>query len=149
MSELREHLNPDDLEAALEGSIADQTVLHLEACTSCQDLLEAERELVGLLNGMPRFSPSAQFEDAVMARVVMPDPFALRAIRSIRSRLMGSRRSLALATSAAVVLFVAMGGSIVWSLANPDTLTAIGSSVAGEAISWFWLGLQAFVSREI
>ena len=147
MSELREHLTPDDLDAALEQSLAAQAVLHLEACAPCQDLLDAERDLVGLLNGMPRFGPSAQFEDVVMARVALPDPFALRAVRSIRSRLMGSRRSLALATSAAVVLIVAMGGSILWSLANQDTLTAIGSSVAGEAVSWFWLGLQAFVSN--
>lgn len=147
MSEPREHLTPDDLDAALEGSLANQVVLHLESCTSCQDLLEAERELVGLLNGMPRFSPSAQFEDAVLARVIMPDPFALRAVRSIRSRLMGSRRSLVLATAAAALLIVGMGGSILWSLANQDTLTAIGSSVAGEAVTWFWLGLQAFVSN--
>jgi hypothetical protein len=147
MSTLREHLTPDHLDAALEESLAGQAALHLEACTSCQDLLQAERELVGLLNGMPRFSPSTQFEDTVMARVAMPDPFALRAVRSIRNRLMDSRRSLVFATSAAIVLIVAMGGSILWSLANQDTLTMIGSSVAGEAVGMFWLGLQAFVSN--
>jgi hypothetical protein len=40
-----------------------------------------------------------------------------------------------------------MGGSILWSLANQDTLSTIGTSVVGEAVGLFWLGLQAFVSN--
>lgn len=141
------HLTPDDLDTALEQSLGSQSSQHLESCQACQDLLAAERELVGLLNGMPRFSPSEQFVDAVMARVAIPDPFALRAFRNIRSRLAMSRRSLAFATSFAVVLAVAMGGSIVWTLANQDVLAAIGSAVAGQAAHWFWLGLQALASN--
>ena len=141
------HLTPDDLDAALEQSTGFQPSQHLESCQACQDLLEAERELVGLLNGMPRFSPSERFVDAVMSRVAIPDPFALRAFRNIRSRLAASHRSLAFATSIAVVLAVMMGGSIAWSLANQDVLAAIGSSVAGQAAHWFWLGLQALASN--
>lgn len=141
------HLTPDDLDAAIEERSGSQASQHLESCQACQDLLEAERELVGLLNGMPRFSPSEEFADAVMARVAIPDPFALRAFRNIRSRLATNRRSLAFATSFAVVLAVAMGGSIVWTLANQDVLAAIGSSVAGQAVYWFWLGLQTLTSN--
>ena len=141
------HLTPDDLDTALEESLGSQPSLHLESCQACQDLLGAERELVGLLNGMPRFSPSEQFVDAVMARVALPDPFALRAFRNIRTRLATSHRSLAFATSVAVVLAVTMGGSIAWTLANQDVLAAIGSNVAGEAAHWFWLGLQALASN--
>jgi hypothetical protein len=143
----KHHLTPDDLDAALEQSTESQASQHLESCQACQDLLEAERELVGLLNGMPRFSPSPEFVDAVMARVAIPDPFALRAFRNIRSRLATSHRSLAFATSIAVVLAVTMGGSIAWTMANQDVLAAIGSSVAGEAAHWFWLGLQALASN--
>ena len=141
------HLTPDDLDGALEQSLGPQSSLHLESCQACQDLLEAERELVGLLNGMPRFSPSERFVDAVMSRVAIPDPFALRAFRNIRSRLAANHRSLAFATSIAVVLAVTMGGSIAWSLANQDVLAAIGSSVAGQTAHWFWLGLQTLASN--
>lgn len=141
------HLTPDDLDAALEQSLADQPSVHLETCKACQDLVVAERELVGLLNGMSLFSPSSEFEDRVMARVAVPDPFALRAFRHVRARWASSRRSLVFATSVAVVLIVTMGGSIAWSLTNQEALAAVGSSVAGEAARWFWLGLQALASN--
>lgn len=147
MSRRQQHLTPDDLDAALESSIAPDASQHLDSCQACQDLLEAERELVGLLNGMPRFAPSTGFLDAVMTRVALPDPFALRAFRNLRARLASSRRSLAFATSIAVVLAVTMGGSIVWTLTNQEVLAAIGSNVATEAASWFWLGLQALASN--
>ena len=43
-----EHLTPDDLDAALEQSLAAmQPSVHLETCEACQDLVDAERELVG------------------------------------------------------------------------------------------------------
>ncbi len=82
-----------------------------------------------------------------MARVAVPDPFALRAFRLLRGRVVTSRRSLVFATSVAVLLVATMGGSIAWSLANQDVFAAIGSSVAGEAARWFWLGLQALASN--
>ena len=141
------HLTPDDVDAALEQRLAVQPSAHLGTCQACQELLEAERELAGLLNGMPRFDPSSDFEDRVMARVAVPDPFGLRAFRNVRARLASSRRSLVFATSVAVVLVVTMGGSIAWSLTNQEALAAIGSSVAAEAARWFWLGLQALASN--
>ena len=82
MSELREHLTPDDLDAALEGSLANQVVLHLETCTSCQDLLEAERAVIALSDGLDpptgarlplrgrRYSRRATSRSRLRARVV-------------------------------------------------------------------------------
>jgi len=148
MSERRlDHLTPDDLDLALSERLAPEPSRHLESCRSCQDLVSAERELVALLEGMPLLTPSSGFEDRVLARVAIPDPFALRAFQKIRARLASSRRTLALAAAATIVLVVAMGGSVAWSLANQQTLTALGSTAAGEAVSWFWLGLQALSSN--
>ena len=143
----QDHLTPDDLDALLAESITAPVSLHLESCRDCRELVDVERRLVGLLDEMPRFGPASGFEDRVMARVTVPDPFALRAFRLLRGRLVTSRRSLVFATTVAVLLVVTMGGSIAWSLANQDVFAAIGSSVAGEAARWFWLGLQALASN--
>jgi hypothetical protein len=143
----QDHLTPDDLDALLSESSAAPVSLHLESCRDCRELLEAERTLVGLLDEMPRFDPAPGFGDRVMARVNVPDPFALRALRTLRGKVAVSRRSLVFATSLVVVLVATMGGSVAWSLANQEFFAAVGTSVAGEAARWFWLGLQALASN--
>ena len=94
------------------------------------------------LAALPLFAPRADFADRVMASVKVPDPFAIRSISAARRRLLGSPRSLALAASVAVLVIGSMAASVIWTLANRDTLLAVGSWLATEAAQWAWVGVR-------
>lgn len=143
------HLSADDIDAWLARALAPAALEHLERCAECRERVRAEAVLVTRLQQLTRLAPSPGFADRVMAQVRVPDPFALRRLRAARGRLFASRRSLAVAATLALVLLGSMAGSIVWSLANPDVLPAIGRSLAAEAGQWFWLGLRGLVSNLI
>jgi hypothetical protein len=94
------------------------------------------------LAALPRFAPRADFEDRVMASVRIPDPFAIRSIAAARRRLFASPRAVALAASLAVLVVGSMAASVVCTLANRDTLLALGTWLATEAGQWEWVGLR-------
>ena len=77
-----------------------------------------------------------------MASVRIPDPFAIRSIAAARRRLFASPRAVALAASLAVLVVGSMAASVVWTLANRDTLLAMGSWLATQAGQWAWVGLR-------
>jgi hypothetical protein len=94
------------------------------------------------LAALPLFAPRADFADRVMASVKVPDPFAIQSISAARRRLLTSPRSLALAASLAVLVVGSMAASVIWTLANRDTLLAVGSWLATEAAQWAWVGVR-------
>lgn len=94
------------------------------------------------LAALPRFAPGAGFEDRVMASVRVPDPFAIRSIASTRRRLFASPRATAVAVSLAVLVVGSMAASVVWTLANRDTLLAFATWLSTEAGQWAWVGLR-------
>ena len=69
------HLPPWTLDALAEGELSHSerslAQSHLEGCPECAGQLEEMRAVAAALNALPRFAPSAGFEAAVMARVVM------------------------------------------------------------------------------
>jgi hypothetical protein len=77
-----------------------------------------------------------------MASVRVPDPFAIRSLGSAGRRLRASPRAAALAASLAVLVVGSMAASVIWTLANRDTLLAMGSWLATEAGQWAWVGLR-------
>jgi hypothetical protein len=84
-----------------------------------------------------------------MARVMIPDPFAIRSLQATRRRLFATPRSFAVAASLVLFLLGSMAGSIVWSLGHQETLAAVGSWFfvhAGQAV---WLGVQGLASNLI
>jgi hypothetical protein len=101
-----------------------------------------DRWLDAQLAALPLYSPRPEFSDRVMASVRVPDPFAIRSFRAARRRLLASPRSVAMAASLALLVVGSMAASVVWTLANRDTLLALGGWLATEAGQWAWVGLR-------
>ncbi len=143
------HLTPDDLDAWLTGALAPAAQNHLTRCPACQDRAETEREIVTLLGALPLMSPTAGFADRVMARVTVPEPLAIRSLRSVRARVFATRRTTALAGGVLLLVLGSMAGSIVWTLGHREMLTAFGSWLAAQAGQLAWLGVRGVASNFI
>lgn len=136
------HLSSDDFDALLEGVASQDAHAHLAACAFCRKQVAADRTVVTRLESLPAFVPSSEFPEQVMARVVIPDPFALHSFGSARRRMFATRRSLAAAASVAIIVVGAMAASVIWTLGNRETLAAAGSWLGAEAVSWLWIALR-------
>ncbi|NNG16408.1 MAG: hypothetical protein HKM89_08005 [Gemmatimonadales bacterium] len=141
------HLSLEEVDAWLDGSLPETRQTHIESCFECRTLTRAERVLVRRLEAVERLAPSPAFAEGVMARLDLPDPFALRTAYRFWDRVKASRRTLAIAASIMVVLGLSMGGSVAWSLSHPETLSSWGSWLTAQASSWFWVGLRGAVSN--
>lgn len=140
------HLSPDDVELWLSGTLDAERTRHLELCAECFDRVQAEREIVEQLSALPLMAPSADFEDRVMARVTVADPFALR---SLRQRVFASRRSMAVAAGLVLALVGSMAASVAWSLANQEVLASAGSWLLAQGAQAGWLALRGLASNFI
>jgi hypothetical protein len=140
------HLSSDDVELWLNGSLDAARTRHLDLCPDCFDRAQAEREIVEQLAALPLMAPSPGFADRVMAQVTVADPLALR---SLRKRIFGTRRSMAVAASLALALVGSMAASIAWSLANQDLLLSAGNWVLVQGSQAGWLALRGLVSNFI
>ena len=143
------HLTPDEFDACLSGNSAAECSQHLEQCDQCREQLRADRELAELIGSLPVVGPMEGFADRVMASVSIPDPFAIRSMQATRRRLLSSPRSLAFAATLMLVLLGSMAGSIIWSLANQDTLASLGSWIFAQGGRVLWLGVQGLASNII
>ncbi|MGH7516268.1 MAG: hypothetical protein ACREOC_02180 [Gemmatimonadales bacterium] len=103
---------------------------------------ELDRWLDERLAALPLLAPRADFSDRVMASVRVPDPFAIRSIRSARRRLFATPKSVAIAASLALLVVGSMAASVAWTLANRDTMLTFGGWLATEAVQWAWVGLR-------
>lgn len=143
------HLTPDDLDAWLAGTLAPAAQNHLAFCPTCQERTETEREIVALLGALPLMSPAPGFADRVMARVTIPEPLTVRSLRTFRTRVFATRRSMAIAAGLLVLLLGSMTGSVVWTLSHQETLAALGNWLMGQAGQAAWLGLRGVASNFI
>lgn len=103
---------------------------------------ELDRWLDERLAALPLFAPRADFSDRVMASVRVPDPFSIRSIRTARRRLFATPKSAAIAASLALLVVGSMAASVAWTLANRETMLALGGWLAAEAGQWAWVGLR-------
>ncbi|HEU5171529.1 MAG TPA: hypothetical protein VFU46_13365 [Gemmatimonadales bacterium] len=136
------HLTPDDLDVWLAGGVAPAMERHIEECPECLALVRSERALAERLAALPLFAPQGDFAERVMAAVRVPDPFAIRSLRTARRRLLATRKSVVIAASLAVIVVGSMAASVVWTLANRDTLLALGSWLGAEAAQWAWVAVR-------
>jgi hypothetical protein len=137
------HLTSDDVDAWLAGVAAPELQRHVDQCSACLELVQAEQALAAQLGTLPLYTPKVDFANRVMASVYIPDPFAIRSLQAARRRLLGSRKAIAIAATLVLVLLGSMSASAAWTLANRDTLIAAGNWVAGQAAGWAWLGLRS------
>lgn len=139
------HLSPDDFDAWLAGRLAPGLSEHLTGCSACQERARLESELDALLRGLPHYAPTAGFDERVMASVQVRRPLTVRSLAYVRGL---AARPRALAAVAALVLIVlaAMTTSVLWTLGNRETLTALGAWAGAEATQVLWLATRAVYS---
>ena len=141
------HLSADEFEACLGGVSTPEIQRHLDQCPQCLEYLKTDREIAEQISTLPLMSPADGFAERVMARVVIPDPFAIRSFQATRRRVFASPRSLATAAGFVLLLLGSMVGSVVWSLGHQETLSALGSWVFAQGGQALWLGLQGAASN--
>lgn len=139
------HLSPDDFDAWLAGDLDPAQSSHLAACSQCQERARLETELDALLRGLPQFAPAAGFEQRVMASVRVRQPFRVRSLAYVRG-LAARPRALAVAAGIVLVVVAAMTTSVVWTLGNRETLTALGAWAGAEATQLLWVATRAVFS---
>src|SRR3954463_2056383 len=78
------HLSADEIDACLMGVPTPEIQRHLDQCSQCLEQVKIDREIAEQVAALPLISPAADFADRVMARVVVPDPFAIRSLPAPR-----------------------------------------------------------------
>ena len=143
------HLSPDEIDAWLAGTLAQEWQQHLDHCQACLELARAEREIVDQVAALPLLSPTTEFAERVMAAVVVPDPFAIRSLQATQRRLFATRKSIAFAASLALLLLGSMAGSIIWSLSHQEALASIGGWLVSQGGQVAWLSVRGVASNLI
>jgi hypothetical protein len=141
------HLSADEVEACISGVPTPDIQRHVDRCPQCQDQLKIDREIAEQIAALPLMGPPEGFADRVMARVAVPDPFAIRSLQATRRRLFATRKSFATAAGFVLLLLSSMVGSVVWSLGHQETLSSLGSWLFAQGGQALWLGLQGVASN--
>ena len=112
------HLSADEVDACLIGVPTPEIQRHLDQCSQCFEQLKIDREIAEQVAALPLISPAAGFADRVMARVIVPDPFAIRSLQATRRRVFSTPKSFAAAAGFALALLGSMVGSVVghWAI---------------------------------
>jgi hypothetical protein len=143
------HLSPDEIDAWLAGTLAQEWQLHLDQCQACLERVRTEREVVEQIAALPLMTPEAGFADRVMAAVAIPDPFAIRSLQATQHRLFATRKSLAVAASLSLLVLGSMAVSIAWSLTHQETLASIGGWLVSQSSQIAWLSVRGLASNLI
>jgi hypothetical protein len=116
------HLSEWTLEQLAEGMLSEHehqsAMAHVEGCTRCAAEMDAYRTLFTALAGLPRFAPSPDFSDAVIARVRLgPQPSP--ALERLRRWLPVTRRGWTILAGAMIVPALPVLGLVIWLLSQP------------------------------
>jgi hypothetical protein len=141
------HLSADEIDACLSGVPTPEIQGHLEQCPLCFEQLKIDREIAEQISALPLLGPTDDFADRVMARVAIPDPFAIRSLQATRRRLFSAPRSFATAAGLVLFLLGSMAGSVAWSLGHRETLASIGTWLFAQGGQALWLGIQGLASN--
>lgn len=131
-----QHLSDWTLDQMAEGDLSpterQRAVLHLEVCDRCSAELAGYRALYAALSHLPRFEPSATFNDAVIARVrTAPKPRPV--ITWLRGLAPKTRRGWILLGSAAVAPALPVIAVALWLLTHP---------LLTPGALWEWVAMQ-------
>lgn len=117
---------------------------HLAACSRCREEVAELGSLFMALSELPRFAPSAEFADRVMAGVRVRKPVVVSAGEWAERLTPQSTRGWAAA--AAVLALPVLGATLLvaWIMAQPGVtsqgLWTLATTFAGEALTsgWHW-----------
>lgn len=116
------HLTETAVEQLADGLLVgpelEKARAHVHECTLCATKLEASRALIDALAELPRFAPSPQFADLVMANIrVTPQVSPVFAwVRHWRPE---TRRGWTLLVAALLAPMLPLIGVAIWVIANP------------------------------
>lgn len=127
MSESIIHPTADQLQSFVEGILADsdKAVLesHLLGCPACKGEVEEWRSLFSVLATLPQLAPSAAFANRVMAQVILPDPWYVRAAARVNAQLQTivpkTTRGWAYASAILGLPMIFFGALTVWLFSKP------------------------------
>lgn len=130
------HLTGSTLEQLAEGMLPEperaRARSHIEACARCRAELDGFEALFAVLEGLPRFAPSPEFGDAVMARVRVAPQGSLGLARAYhwlpKTRRGWMLLSVALAAPALPVIAL-----VAWVITHP---------LVSPSSLWEWASLQ-------
>lgn len=136
-----QHLDDWTLEQLAEGMLSDAerpaAAEHVRICERCAGELAGYRALQAALTGLPRFAPSAGFNDAVMARVRVPQPNPVWA--AIQGHAPRTRRGWAMLSGAVAAPALPLVWLAVWVYTQPGislaSLWRDGTERAGSLAS--------------
>lgn len=170
MSDSILHPNAQRLQSFVEGILdeADRAVIesHIVECAGCQTEVEEWRSLFSVIATIPQFSPSIHFADNVMASVVLPDPWYVRALAKAADRLQvitpKTTRGWAFASAFLAVPFGLFALIATWVLSKPymtpsnvfafavdrggDVIGSIAKSIAAQVLQ---TDLALFAARQL
>ena len=147
MSDSILHPNTQRLQSFVEGILddAERAIVesHIVECASCQTEVEEWRSLFSVIASMPQFSPSIHFANNVMASVVLPDPWYVRALAKAGDRLQvitpKTTRGWAFASAFLALPFGLFALIATWVLSKPyltpSNVFAFALDRGGEMIS--------------
>lgn len=170
MSDSILHPNTERLQSFVEGLLgeADRSIIesHLLQCATCQTEVEEWRALFSVLSELPQYSPSMQFADHVMASVVLPDPWYVRALAKAGDRLRvvtpRTTRGWAFASAFLAFPFAVFAVLATWLISKPyitpsnvfafaiDRSGAVLSGAAQSVTAWMLqTDVALFVARQL
>jgi hypothetical protein len=117
----KQHLSDWTLEQLAEELLGEYELqaatAHVSECPRCAAELESYRTLFGALAGLPRFAPSPDFADAVMARVQVAPQESLAV--ALRRWLPKTRRGWMLWAAALLAPALPLFGLVAWLFSRP------------------------------
>jgi hypothetical protein len=141
------HLQVEELDLWVEGTLPAARAVHLRGCAECQAVANAERLLVLRLEQLPLFDPTPGFTDRVLDRVDLPVTSALGAWLEWRRRLDRNPAAAGIAASVAVLLGGSMAASAAWAAGNQDVITGLGGWLMLQGEQWFWAGVAGLQAQ--
>lgn len=135
------HLTGQDLDQWVEGLLPAPRELHLRSCPECQALADQERVLVMRLQALPLFTPSAGFNERVLARVELPVTSLAGAWHAWKNRAFMSPERVAIAAGLGVLLGGSLAGSAAWASVHQEAITGAGSWFLAEGKFWLLQGM--------
>lgn len=112
----------------LKGRERELAEAHVEVCATCTGRLEASRALIEALSALPRFAPTPDFSDLVMANIQIA-PRASPVLAWIRHWTPATRRGWMMLVAALLAPMLPLLGLTIWVATSP-VLTA------GSVVQW-------------
>lgn len=135
------HLTDETIEQIADGILAGAALqraeAHLEGCSTCAVEVEASRAFFAALSQLPRYAPSPQFADLVMAKVQVT-PRTSPVFAWIRHWAPETRRGWTLLVAALLAPMLPILGFAIWVASNPVLS-------ASTVLQWTFLQGRALV----